>query len=60
MAVNYQKLYAYLVGQIDEAIEMIDLAVGKEDCGKMDMALVKGKLIGALQNAEEQYLEAEE
>lgn len=57
---NYQKLYAYMVGQVDEAIDMIDLALGNPNCGAGDLAMLKGKLIGALQNAEEMYLSEED
>ena len=57
MSVNYQKLYAYLVGQIDDTIQMIadDLFHGKH--GRDELFGVGDKLKTALMTAEEMYLD---
>lgn len=60
MAVNYQKLYAYLTGQIDETLQQIagDLVGGNP--GWKELNAVGEKLKSALLTAEEMYLDAEE
>lgn len=60
MSVNYQQLYAYLVGQIDETLQEIagDLVSG--DAGWKELNAVGEKLKKALLTAEEMYLDAEE
>ena len=54
--VDYQKLYTYLVGQVDETIQMIcsDLINGQH--GFKEMNAVGEKLRDALLTAEEIYL----
>ena len=56
MAVDYQKLYAYLVGQIDNTIQMADIALhrGKQDCN--GLLAVRNTLEHALITAEDMYL----
>ena len=59
MNANYQKLYAYLFGQIDDAIQMIagDLVDGKT--GRDELCAVGEKLKNALLVAEDMYMDAE-
>lgn len=56
----YQKLYTYLVGQIDDTLQMIaeDLVNGKS--GWDELNAVGNKLKDALLTAEEQYLDETE
>ena len=59
--VEYQKLYAYLVGQIDDALQMIANGYGREDYGKDQLIIDVGcKLKDALMQAEEMYVDMEE
>jgi len=53
---DYQKLYAYLVGQVDDAIEMMGNNIANGSCGYEEMAVVAIKLKAALMAAEEMYL----
>ena len=55
--VDYQKLYAYLVGQIDDTIQLIcsDLLNGQH--GFQELNAVGEKLRDALSTAEEMYLD---
>ena len=58
---NYQKLYAYMAGEVDEALEMIANGYVREGYGKDRLVIAVGeKLKGALLKAEEMYVEAEE
>lgn len=56
---RYQQLYAYLVGQVDDSLQMIGEALLRENCGRADLLAVGEKLKAALQEAEERYLQAE-
>ena len=58
--VDYQKLYSYLVGQIDDTIQLIcsDLMSGKH--GFEELNQVGEKLRSALMEAEEMYLKQSE
>ena len=60
MAVNYQKLYAYLVGQIDDTLQIIagDLVNGKT--GWNELNAIGEKLKTALLTAEDMYLDETE
>ena len=59
--VNYQKLYAYLVGQIDDVLQLICYDLLKGQHGWEELNEVGEKLKAALYTAEEMYLdEAEE
>lgn len=60
MPVNYQKLYTYLVGQVDDTIQMVadDLFHGKH--GYDELFAVGDKLKTALMTAEEMYLDEPE
>ena len=55
--VDYQKLYSYLVGQIDDTIQLIcsDLMNGQH--GFQELNAVGEKLRDALLTAEEMYLD---
>ncbi len=57
---DYQKLYAYLVGQIDDTLQMIALQLQSAAPGYSELRAVGEKLKGALLTAEEMYLDAEE
>jgi len=54
MWADYKKLYAYLVGQIDDALEMMG------DLDIMPLSPIREKLKAALLAAEELYLEETE
>jgi len=59
MSVNYQKLYTYLVGQIDETLKQIAEELIYGHPGWTEMMEVGSKLKLALLAAEEMYLEEE-
>lgn len=54
--VNYQKLYAYLVGQIDDVLQLICYDLLKGQHGREELNEVGEKLRDALHIAEEMYL----
>ncbi|MBR2895976.1 MAG: hypothetical protein IKC03_10040 [Oscillospiraceae bacterium] len=54
MSVNYKKLYSYLVGQIDDALTLLDAE------NIFQYYRVKDILENALLTAEEMYLDAED
>ncbi len=56
---RYQQLYAYLVGQVDDSLQMIGEALLRENCGRADLLAVGEKLKAALQAAEERYIQEE-
>ena len=58
--VDYKKLYTYLVGQIDDTLQLIagDLVGGNP--GWKELSAVGEKLKNALLAAEEMYLDGEE
>ena len=60
MAVKYDKLYSYLVGQIDDVLQLIcdDLLKGQH--GWKELNEVGEKLRDALLAAEEMYLDESE
>ena len=51
MAADYQKLYAYLVGEVDTALTLLDT----DDL--LQFQRIRDILSNALQTAEEMYLE---
>ena len=55
--VNYQKLYAYLVGQIDDTLQLICYDLLKGQHGRDEVNEIGEKLRTALLNAEEMYLD---
>ena len=55
--VNYQKLYAYLVGQIDDVLQLICYDLLKGQHGREELNEVGEKLKAALYTAEEMYLD---
>ena len=57
---NYQRLYAYLAGQIDDTLQMIALQLQSKAPGHRELRAVGEKLKDALLTAEEMYLDAEE
>ena len=58
--VDYQKLYAYLVGQIDDTLQLICYDLLKGQHGWEELNAVGERLRGALLAAEEMYLEETE
>ena len=54
MAVNYQKLYAYMVGEVDAALTLLDT----DDL--LQFSRVREILCNALQTAEDMYLDDSE
>ena len=54
--VNYQKLYAFLVGQIDDVLQLICYDMLKGQHGREELNEVGEKLKAALLTAEEMYL----
>lgn len=55
--VNYQKLYSYLVGQIDDVLQLICYDMLKGQHGQEELNEVGEKLKAALYTAEEMYLD---
>ena len=58
--VNYQKLYAYLVGQVDDVIQMVGDSLLHGKHGYDELFAVGDKLKTALMATEEMYLEQED
>ncbi len=57
MSVNYQKLYSYLVGQIDETLREIAGYAMTQTAGRTELFVVGDKLKNALLCAEDMYLD---
>ena len=55
--VDYQKLYSYLVGQIDDTIQLICSDLMNRQHGFQELNAVGEKLRDALLTAEEMYLD---
>ena len=60
MSELYKKMYASLVGDVDDTIQYIGNTILLGDCGKMEMTAVGNMLKEALLKAEDMYLNAEE
>lgn len=60
MSELYKKMYASLVGDVDDTIQYIGNAILLGDCGKAEMTAVGNMLKEALLKAEDMYLDAEE
>ena len=58
--VDYQKLYAFLVGQIDDTLQLICYDLLKNQHGREELNAVGEKLRDALLTAEEMYLDETE
>ena len=54
--VDYQKLYSYLVGQIDDTLQLICYDLLKGQHGRDELNAIGTKLRDALLVAEEMYL----
>lgn len=52
----YQKLYAYLAGQIDDTLQMVAQNLVNGNTGQNEMNAIGEKLKNALLTAEEQYM----
>lgn len=59
MDADYKKLYAYLVGQVDDTLQLIAEDLTAQACGWHELYAVGEKLKTALLTAEEMYLDAE-
>ncbi len=57
METNYQKLYAYLVGQIDDTLQDIAGELVSGGCEQSSLVAVGNKLKNALLTVEEMYLD---
>lgn len=58
---NYQKLYSYLVGQIDDALQSIAGELTTNSGNERDaLVMVGNKLKDALLTAEDMYLDMED
>ena len=57
---NYQKLYAYLVGEVDGALQMIAKGYAEQADKERLLLTVGEKLKAALLAAEDMYIEQEE
>lgn len=57
MSVNYQKLYSYLVGQIDETLQQIAAYVMTTTNKSPELLEIGDKLKNALLLAEDMYLD---
>ena len=55
MMTDYQKLYAYLVGQVDDVLTLIEAERGEPDANGL-LLRVAGKLQNALWEAEDRYV----
>ena len=58
--IDYQKLYAYLAGQIDDTIQLICLDLINGQHGFKELNAVGEKLRDALLTAEEMYVDETE
>ena len=59
MSVNYQKLYTYLVGQVDDALQFIAGAlVSDSDRDNSALLTVGNQLKDALLTAEDMYIDS--
>lgn len=52
----YRKLYATLMGRVNDTIDYLDLLVSREQCTREAMASVSNKLKLAVLEAEETYI----
>ena len=57
---HYDKLYAYLVGQVDDVLQLICYDLLKGQHGREELEEIGEKLRAALHHAEEMYLEEAE
>ena len=60
METNYQKLYAYLVGQIDDTLQFIAGELVGGGCDNSALVMVGNRLKDALLTAEDMYLDDSE
>ena len=60
MEVNYQKLYAYLAGQIDDTLQIIADELCKEEHTYDSIITIGDNLKDALLTAEEWYIDSVE
>ena len=59
MAVDYQKLYAFLVGEVDDVLQRIADDLISQNCNWHEMNEIGVLLKNALLEAEERYLSEE-
>ena len=60
MSELYKKMYANLVGDVDDTIQYIGNTILLGECGKVEMTAVGDMLKEALLKAEDMYLDVEE
>lgn len=60
MSSLYQKMYAYLAGQVDDVLQQIAKDLTGQNCGWNELNAVGGTLKNALLTTEEMYLAEEE
>ena len=60
MANIHRKLYATLVGDVDNTISYITELLCREACGKMELQDVALRLKAALEKVEEMYIQNED
>lgn len=56
----YKKMYATVVGEVDDTLQIIANALVADDCNREKVIEIGEKLKKALADAEEMYLDAEE
>ena len=56
----YQKLYAYLVGQVEDSLQLIADDLMRGSYGREELIAVGEKLKSALLQAEETYIQADD
>lgn len=56
MPVDYQKLYAFLVGEVDDVLQRIADDLIQQNCTWQEMNEIGNRLKGALLEAEERVL----
>lgn len=60
MADIHKKLYATLVGDVDDTISLIADLIFQEECGKIELQEVALHLKAALEKVEEMYIDSAE
>jgi hypothetical protein len=48
MPVNYQQLFTYLVGEVNDSLREIEEAMDQKDCGKEELMSIGVKLRSAM------------
>ncbi len=56
MDANYEKLYAYLAGQVDDSLQRIGAMLTAGSCGRAELVEIGEILHAALLTAEEMFI----